>query len=391
VSSDAVQRPLPHARSMSRTGVPVQERTEAAVEPVRDATVAPDGAGRDSRDEHRQAAGAITAETVIASWLSALATAESAVHAAAKTRNLTGAGAAQRIRQLHTERLEVAALLQPLAHGRPGAELLLRCLSSGTSDIHLLGLPAGVTACVFDVEGVLTTSAAAHRDAWRRTLDAFLLARAMRLGREFVPFDPNLDYLDHLEGRPRIDGLRSFLASRGISAREGEPSDLPGAESVHGLANRKQALLRQYLEEKGTDAFAGSRAYLEIAHIVGARTAVVSASANTTLVLERAGIAQLVDECVDGRLMEIEHLEPKPAPDLLLAACRLLGVDPAQAAAFETTPGGIAAARAAGVRAVVAVARDENTAELAASDADVVIGDLGELLERGGGRRVSPR
>jgi HAD superfamily hydrolase (TIGR01509 family) len=363
---------------MSGITLPERARGRAAVD-VADETALSSGLP-DNGHGDRHAAATIRVETIVERWLSALAAAESAVHAAAKTGNLTAAGAAQRLHHLQVERADVAALLRPLAHGHHGAELLLRCLNSRASNIHLLGLPDRVTACIFDVEGVLTTSAAAHRDAWRATLDAFLLTRAMRLGREFVPFDPTLDYVDHLAGRPRIDGLRSFLASRGISVREGEPTDRPDTESVHGLANRKEGLLRHYLEEKGTDAFAGSRAYLEIAHVVGARTAVVSASENTALVLERAGIAQLVDERIDGRTMALEHLEPKPAPDTLLAACRHLEVDPGEAAAFETTPAGIAAARAAGIRAVVAVAREESTAELAASDADLVIGDLGELL-----------
>jgi HAD superfamily hydrolase (TIGR01509 family) len=254
------------------------------------------------------------------------------------------------------------------------------------SDLHLLGLPDRVTACIFDVEGVLTTSAAAHRDAWRRALDAFLLARAARLGREFVPFDPTLEYADHLAERPRVAGLHSFLISRGISIPEGEPSDLPDAESVHGLANRKQQLLRTYLVEHGTEAYAGSRAYLEVARIVGAPIAVTSASTSTGLVLEEAGISDLVDERIDGQTMEAEHLEPKPAPDVLLAACRRLGVDPEHTAAFETTPAGIEAARAAGIHAVIAVCREESAAELKASDPDLVIRDLGELLARAGSR-----
>jgi HAD superfamily hydrolase (TIGR01509 family) len=325
-------------------------------------------------------------ETLAASWLSALAAAQRAVHAAAATRNVTALGSAQRLHHLQAEREQVTALLRPLARGHEGAEHLVRCLGSRVSDLHLLGLPDGVTACIFDVEGVLTTSAAAHRDAWRRTLDAFLLARAARLGREFVPFDPTLEYADHLAGRPRVDGLRSFLISRGISIPEGEPSDRADAESVHGLANRKQELLRRYLVEHGTEAYAGSRAYLEVARIVGAPTAVISASTSTGLVLEEAGIAQLVDERIDGQTMEVEQLEPKPAPDVFVAACLRLGVEPEHTAAFETTAAGIEAARAAGVRAVIAVSREESAAELKASDPDLVIRDLGELLARAGSR-----
>jgi HAD superfamily hydrolase (TIGR01509 family) len=197
-----------------------------------------------------------------------------------------------------------------------------------------------------------------------------------------VPFDPNLEYSNCLAGKPRLAGLRAFLAGRGISLPEGEPSVRPGDESVHGLANQKQEVLRRHLEQHGVDAFAGSRAYLEVARIVGARRAVVSASTNTGRVLQRAGIASLIEEQIDGHALEADSLEAKPAPDTLLAACARLGVDPIHAAAFETTPAGIIAARAAGVRTVIGITRDENSGALFASDADKVVTDLGEMLER---------
>jgi HAD superfamily hydrolase (TIGR01509 family) len=153
---------------------------------------------------------------------------------------------------------------------------------------------------------------------------------------------------------------------------------------VHGLANRKQEALRRHVEQQGVAAFSGARAYLEVAEIVGARRAVISASTNTALVLDRAGIADLIEEQIDGQALQAESLKPKPAPDTLLAACSRLGVDPAQAAAFETTAAGIAAARAAGIRTAIAVARDADTSAFSASAADLVINDLGEMLERNG-------
>jgi len=296
---------------------------------------------------------------------------------------LSAAETRKHVQHLRTERQEIAGLLETLAQGERGAMLLISCLNRPT-DIRLLGLPAGVSACIFDVEGTLTTSAAAHRDAWRLTLDAFLLVHAERLGRQFVPFDPNNDYASYLAGRPRLPGLRTFLASRAIDLPEGNPFDQPGAESIHGLANRKQEALRRYIEQQGVDAFMGARAYLEVAEIVGARRAVVSASTNTALVLERAGIAELIEEQIDGQALEADSLMPKPAPDMLLAACSRLGVDPAQAAAFETTPAGIAAARAAGIHTAIAVAADADTSLFSASRADLVINDLGEMLERNG-------
>jgi beta-phosphoglucomutase-like phosphatase (HAD superfamily) len=319
-------------------------------------------------------------ETLVASWLAAFTAAESATRSNA--RYLRSPDAGERLHRLRAEREQTAGLLESLAHGERGATLLIECLRHPTIDIRLLGLTNGITACIFDVEGALTTSAAVHRDAWRVTLDSFLAARSERALHPYVPFDPDLDYSRHLAGRPRLAGLRAFLASRGIPLGEGEPSDLAGAESVHGLAKRKQEVVRRYLDQKGVDAFAGSRAYLQVARIVGVRGAAVSASANTALILERAGIADLIQQQVDGRALEAESLEPKPAPDMLLAACARLGVDPGQAAAFETSVAGITAARAAGVRAVIAVARDENTAALSFGEADVVVNDLGELLER---------
>lgn len=335
---------------------------------------------RDQDTQPRTAAEAPPVDTLVAHWLSAFAAAESALRANAG--HLGHADVGTRIHRLREQREQVAASLETLVHGHQAASLLLHCLTRPTIDIRLLGLPSGVTACIFDVEGALTTSAAIHRDAWCTTLDSFLLARAERLRRPFVPVDPNHDYTNHLAGRPRLVGVRTFLASRGISLPDGEPSDLPGTESVQGLANQKQEVLHRLLEQKGVDAYAGSRAYLQLAHVVGARRAVISASANTHLVLEHAGIADLIEQQVDGRTLAADALEPKPAPDTILAACARLAVEPAHAAAFETTAAGIAAARSADVRTVIAVARDDNTTALSASDADHVITDLCDMLER---------
>lgn len=335
-----------------------------------------------SGNRDRPVAAATSAEPLAASWLSAFAAAERALLDRACP--LSAPETRKHLQRLRCERGKIAGLLETIAHGQRGAMLLIRCLTLPGTDIRLLRLPAGVSACIFDVEGTLTTSAQAHRDAWRLTLDSFLLARAEPLGRRVAPFDPNRDYADYLAGRPRLSGLRTFLASRAITLPEGEPSDRPGTESVHGLANRKLEALRQYFDQQGVDAFAGARAYLEVAEIVGARRAVVSASTNTALILQRAGIDGLIEEQIDGNTLEADSLEPKPAPDTLLAACSRLGVEPAQAAAFETTPDGIAAARAADIRTVIAVAGDAETSALAAAGADIVINDLGEMLERNG-------
>ena len=339
----------------------------------------PPRAAPDSTSHELPASPAPRADTLVADWLSAFAAAERAI--ASSTDYLSAAEASQRSRRLRSERERVAASLGEVVHGHRGATLLAHCLGRPSVDIRLLGLPDGVRACIFDVEGALTTSAAIHRDAWCAALDPFLFAWSERLGREFVPFDPSHDYEEHLVGRTRLLGLHGLLACRGISLREGEPSDLPGTESVYGLANRKQEVLRRDIERKGVDAFSGSRAYLELARVVGVRRAVVSASSNTALVLQRSGIADVIEEQIDGAVVEAESLRPKPAPDMLLAACDRLGVEPAQAVAFETRPAGFAAARNAGVRAVVAVARDESSAAYSAGDVDLAVSDLGELLE----------
>jgi HAD superfamily hydrolase (TIGR01509 family) len=150
---------------------------------------------------------------------------------------------------------------------------------------------------------------------------------------------------------------------------------------VHGLANRKEQALGRHLEQEGVAAYIGSRCYLEAAHLVGVGRAVVSSSSNTTEILERAGLTGLVDQRIDAAAIAAEGLASKPAPDTLLAACRRLGVEPRRAADFETTPAGIAAARAAGFRAVVAIEREGPTEELHAAGADVVVNDLAQLLE----------
>jgi len=245
----------------------------------------------------------------------------------------------------------------------------------------LLGLPDSVSACIFDLDSVLTTSTTVHVAAWADTFDSFLMARTARQSERFIPFDRDADYQAHLAERPRLEGVRTFLASRGISLPEGTPDDPPNAETVHGLANRKTQAVKHHLAREGVAAYIGSRCYLEAAHLVGIRRAVVSASANTTEILDRAGLTHLVDQRIDASTIEAEHLAPKPAPDTLIAACRLLGVDPAETADFETTAAGIQAARSAGIGLVIAVEREDTAHALDAANPDVVVNDLAQLLE----------
>jgi beta-phosphoglucomutase-like phosphatase (HAD superfamily) len=286
----------------------------------------------------------------------------------------------ERSHRLVDERGDVARLLQGLTRLQADS-WFVHWLSAPALTSRMLGLPGGVLACVFDLDGVLTASATLHASAWAESFDAFLMNRAKRGQREFPPFDRS-DYQRSLAGRPRLDGVRALLANRGISLPEGSPDDPPGADTVHGLANRKNEALRRRLDRDGVSAFEGSRSYLEAARLIGLRGAVVSASANTTTILEQAGLGHLIEQRIDGTTIEAERLRPKPAPDTLLAACRRLGIEPGRAAAFETTPAGIAAAREADFRLVIGVDRNGHSRALHASDANLVIDDLADLLNR---------
>ena len=249
-----------------------------------------------------------------------------------------------------------------------------------------LGLPASVRSCVFELDDVLVGSAALHREAWTHTLNELVESRFdTAYGRLTAPFDPQIDYPKHIAGRPRLEGVRAFLASRGIRLPEGRSDDPAGAETVHGLANRKNEWLALLLERRGVDAFDGVRHYLELAHDAGLSCAVVSASAHTAEILEKSNLAELVDASVDAETIAAENLRNRPAPDRLLAACRKLHVEPRRAAAFETTEAGVAAARAAGFASVVAVspAGDaDRLRQLRHAGADVAVRGLGSLLER---------
>ena len=244
----------------------------------------------------------------------------------------------------------------------------------------MLGLPAGVRACLFDLDGVLTQTAHVHRAAWTATFDEYLRERSDRTGEPFVPFDPAADYASHVDGKKRADGVRDFLASRGVVLPEGTPEDEPGAESVAGLGNRKNRLLLNILHEEGVEVFAGSRRYVEAAAAAGLARAVVSSSANTRLVLDVTGLARYFEVVVDGVEARRLDLPGKPAPDTFLEAARRLGVAPAGAAVFEDALAGVEAGRAGGFGHVVGVDRLGQADELRRHGADVVVADLEELL-----------
>lgn len=244
-----------------------------------------------------------------------------------------------------------------------------------------LGLPSRIEACLFDLDGVLTQTEALHAAAWKQMFDEYLRARATSRHEPFVPFDPAADYDRYVDGKPRIEGVRTFLRARGIELPDGTPADPPGAETVHGLGNRKNEILVRLLRARPVATYAGSVRYVRAAREGGLRTAVVSSSKNTVEVLASAGITDLFDVRIDGVIAEQRQLAGKPAPDTFLAAARELGVEPARAVVFEDALAGVAAGRAGRFGYVVGVDRSGQAAELRRHGADEVVEDLAVLLE----------
>lgn len=324
---------------------------------------------------------ALTPNSLSVHWRIALGAAQSALHAEAGCPGLGVPSAELRERgaRLERERDAIQHLLERDAHI---AHLpLVRRLTFPSVQRAQLGLPATVEACVFELDGVLTPSAELHYAAWATVFDSFLARRFAQASvhlSHLARLSRRADYEQQLHGRPRLEGLRALLASRGLTLPEGTPSDPPEAETIHGLANAKSRALRALLQHEGIDAYAGSARYLEALAGSGLGCAVVSASANAHAILARAELADLADVVVDGAAMRELGLRPKPAADLLVAACERLDLLPGRVAAFETTAAGVAAARTAGVGFVVFVARHE--AEPEGVRPDRVVPDLAELL-----------
>jgi HAD superfamily hydrolase (TIGR01509 family) len=228
----------------------------------------------------------------------------------------------------------------------------------------------------------LTQTAKVHAAAWKSMFDDFLRRRAQERGEDFVPFDAVGDYEDYVDGKPRYDGVASFLASRGIELAQGTVDDPPDTETVHGLGNRKNELVLEMIHKDGVEAYDGSVRYVHAVRDASLPRAVVSSSSNCRDVLAAAGIEDLFDAVVDGVTAEREHLKGKPAPDTFLAGARALAVEPAGAAVFEDALAGVQAGRAGGFGFVVGVDRLGQADALRAHGADVVVSDLQELLER---------
>ncbi|MCH9735926.1 MAG: beta-phosphoglucomutase family hydrolase [Actinomycetia bacterium] len=235
----------------------------------------------------------------------------------------------------------------------------------------MLGLPDRIQGCLFDLDGVLTDTASVHRRAWKTMFDEYLRARAASTDEPFVPFDAATDYETYVDGKPRNDGMRSFLASRDITVDD---------EALGDMGGRKNHLFLEHLRTDGVTVFEGSRRYLQAAVQAGLRRAVVSSSANTRQVLEVTGLDSYIEHRVDGVTLRTEHIAGKPAPDSFLRAAQLLDVDPSRAAVFEDALSGVAAGRAGNFGLVVGIDRTGQSEALRDNGADIVVTDLGELL-----------
>jgi beta-phosphoglucomutase family hydrolase len=234
---------------------------------------------------------------------------------------------------------------------------------------------------LFDLDGVLTQTAKVHAAAWKEMFDDYLRKRASRTGEPFVPFDPVRDYDEYVDGKPRYEGVRSFLASRGIELPQGTPEDPPGVETIDGLGNRKNELVLAIIRREGVQPYEGSVRYVEAVRAAGLPRAVVSSSTNCRDVLRAAGIEELFEQVIDGVVADREGLKGKPAPDTFLAGARALGVEPREAAVFEDALAGVEAGRAGRFGFVVGVDRVGQADALRAHGADVVVKDLAELLQ----------
>jgi HAD superfamily hydrolase (TIGR01509 family) len=328
-------------------------------------------------EEPRRRAPSLELDTVASAWQLALDGADRALTASAES--LAPDELAQRRRGLEHERRQTAGLLADLARSagvRPAP-----WLSPVPVTTRMLGLPEGVGACLFDLDGVLIDSGRLHAWAWAAVFDAFLFRLSERAEWHFIPFDRTADYRAYVDGRPRLEGVHAFLDSRGIRVPEGRPGDPAGSETAYGLAAQKSALLQRELIEQGVTALPSARRYLEATGHAGLKRAVVSASAHARPMLERAGLTTVVEERVDADAIESEKLRARPAPDLLLSACRRLGVRPESAVTFTHSPAGVAAGHAAGL--VVIGVGDEADAELLRGfGADQVVPALATLLDR---------
>ncbi len=244
----------------------------------------------------------------------------------------------------------------------------------------MLGLPDGITALLFDLDGVLTKTAEVHAAAWKEMFDEVLAAHAGEDGVDSRPFDEVADYLQWVDGKPRYDGVRDFLASRGLHPPEGAPGDDASVYSIIGLGDRKNDAVQRIIETDGVEPFEGSVRYLEAVRDAGLNTAVVSSSANAAAVLRAAKLDHFIDERVDGAVAAEEGIKGKPAPDMFLEAARRLGATPDSAAVFEDALSGVRSGAAGNFRVVIGVDRGGQPEALREAGATLVVDDLADLL-----------
>jgi beta-phosphoglucomutase family hydrolase len=238
----------------------------------------------------------------------------------------------------------------------------------------VIGLPDHITALLFDLDGVLTGTAALHRAAWKETFDPLLAKHGQELFSE-------ADYNNYVDGRPRFDGVRAFLLSRGIELPEGPPDAPAGDDTVQAVGNRKNERVQEIIAERGVNPYPGSVRYLEEARKAGLRIGVVTSSANGEAVLEAAELSKFVEARIDGVVITERKLKGKPAPDSFLAGAEALDTAPGNTAVFEDALSGVQAGKAGRFGHVVGVDRVGQAEELRAHGADVVVEDLAELLE----------
>jgi beta-phosphoglucomutase family hydrolase len=235
-------------------------------------------------------------------------------------------------------------------------------------------------AVLLDLDGVITDTASIHAACWKQMFDEYLHKRAAQRGEAFRPFDIATDYVLYVDGKPRYDGVRDFLTSRGIQLPEGTPDDSPQAETVDGLGNRKNDLVNKIIEAKGVEPYEGSVELIQQLRDRGFKIAVVTSSQNCTAVLKAAKLDGFFDAQVDGNVIRAQHLAGKPAPDSYLMAAKLLGVEPARAVVIEDALSGVEAGSNGKFGLVVGVARKGNADELRRHGANLVVNDLGELV-----------
>jgi beta-phosphoglucomutase family hydrolase len=235
-------------------------------------------------------------------------------------------------------------------------------------------------AVLFDLDGVITDTASLHAACWKRMFDEYLRKRAAERAEAFRPFDCATDYRLHVDGKPRIDGVRDFLKSRGISLPEGSLGDPPDAETLAGLGNRKNELLGRIIETAGVRPYEGSVALIEQLRREGFKIAVVTSSRNCAVVLKAAKLDSAFDVRVDGEVIRAQHLAGKPAPDTFLRAARLLGAEPARSVVIEDAISGVKAGSAGGFGLVIGVARKGDAEDLERNGAGLVVRDLAELV-----------